>query len=273
VSSEDRAQGRHEGRDEGRDEGWDEGRDEGRGPDSERPAFYALAPGGWRDYWTLLHPPYTLWHLSYVVMGAALAPTVRVRWLVETVLAFLLAMGIAAHALDELHGRPLGTRISDAALWAMAAVGLAGAVALGIDGTIQVSAWIWAFIAVGVFLVVAYNLELFGGAVHSNLWFALAWGAFPALTAFFAQTARVTPAAVALAAACAAISAAQRILSAQVRRLRRHVVSVQGVLATSDGATEPIDAATLRTAPESALRWLALAMPLLAGATLIARLS
>ena len=36
-----------------------------------RPAFYALRSGGWRDYVTLLHPPYTLWHLSYAAMGAA----------------------------------------------------------------------------------------------------------------------------------------------------------------------------------------------------------
>src|SRR5437773_3651304 len=116
------------------------------------PAFYALAPGGWRDYWTLLHPPYTLWHLSYVVMGAALAPVVNVRWLAETLFAFFLAMGIAAHALDELHGRPLGTRVPDAVLRVLAIIGLAGAVALGIDGAREVSPWIWAFIGAGVFL-------------------------------------------------------------------------------------------------------------------------
>ena len=28
--------------------------------DDARPAFYALKRGGWRDYITLLHPPYTL---------------------------------------------------------------------------------------------------------------------------------------------------------------------------------------------------------------------
>ena len=39
-----------------------------------RPAYYAARPGGWRDWWTLLHPPYTSWHLSYVVIGATLAP-------------------------------------------------------------------------------------------------------------------------------------------------------------------------------------------------------
>src|SRR5919204_2535066 len=111
-----------------------------------RPAFYALSPGGWRDYWSLLHPPYTIWHLSYVVMGASIAPRLHVRWLVETGIAFFLAMGIAAHALDELTGRPLRTRIPDRVLWTLAAVGLIGAAALGVDGAAEVSAWIWAFI-------------------------------------------------------------------------------------------------------------------------------
>src|SRR5919205_3628707 len=69
-----------------------------------RPAFYALRPGGWRDYITLLHPPYTLWHLSYVAVGAALAPRVDWTLLGWTTLAFALAMGVGAHALDEMSG-------------------------------------------------------------------------------------------------------------------------------------------------------------------------
>ncbi|MEX2421870.1 MAG: hypothetical protein WD670_08660, partial [Actinomycetota bacterium] len=173
---------------------------------TDRPAFYALPPGGWRDYWSLLHPPYTLWHLSYVVIGAALAPEVRVGWLLETLAAFLLAMGLAAHALDELNGRPLRTRIPDRVLRAIAMVGLASAIGLGIHGAFEVSPWLWAFIVTGAFLVVAYNLELFGGVVHSDLWFALAWGAFPVLTAYFAQTGTIRIEAVLAAAACAAIS-------------------------------------------------------------------
>ena len=245
---------------------------EGR-PAEDRPAFYALSPGGWRDYWTLLHPPYTLWHLSYVVVGASLAPEVNVRWLLETLAAFVLAMGVAAHALDELHGRPLRTRIPDGVLVALAVVGLAGAVALGVHGTFEVSAWLWPFIAVGGFLVVAYNLELFGGAFHSDLSFALAWGAFPVLTAAFAQTATVTVEAVLAAGACAAISAAQRALSTPVRRLRRHVLDGRGEMTLIDGSTEPIDAGTLRSALERALRWLSVAMPLLAAAMLVVRLT
>jgi hypothetical protein len=182
-------------------------------------------------------------------------------------------MGVAAHALDELHGRPLRTRIPDAVLWTLAAVGLAGAIALGIHGAVEVSPWIWAFIVVGAVLVVAYNLELGGGALHSDLWFALAWGAFPVLTAYFAQAGTIRVEAVLAAAACAALSIAQRVLSTPVRRLRRDVVGVRGELEVEGGGAEPLDADALRAAPEGALRWMSLAMPLLAAALLTARLA
>jgi hypothetical protein len=239
----------------------------------QRPAFYVLPSGGWRDYWSLLHPPYTVWHLSYVAIGAALAPDLHVGWLLETLAAFFLAMGLAAHALDELNGRPLRTRIPSGVLIAIAVVGLGGAIAFGVHGVIEVSSWLWAFIVAGAFLVVAYNMELFGGVVHSDLWFALAWGAFPVLTAYFAQTAVVRVEAVLAAAACAAISAAQRTLSTPVRRLRRNVVRVRGEVELNDGTRERIDASAIRDAPERALRWLSLAMPLVATALVIARLS
>ena len=74
-------------------------------------AFYALQPGGWRDYWTIIHPPYTAWHLSYVLLGAALAPAPDPRIVAGALLAFGLAVGVGSHAFDELRGRPLGTRI------------------------------------------------------------------------------------------------------------------------------------------------------------------
>lgn len=239
----------------------------------ERPAFYALPAGGWRDYWTLLHPPYTAWHLSYVVIGAALAPKVRVGWLVETLIAFLLAMGVAAHALDELHGRPLGTQIPGGVLRGSAVVGIAGAIALGIHGAIEVSPWIWAFIVVGAFLVAAYNLELLGGAFHSDVWFAVSWGGFPVLTAYFAQTGTVRAEAVLAASACASLSLVQRVLSTPVRRLRRDLVEVRGEIAFRDGTAETVDASSLRRAPERALAWLSLAVPLLAGSLLVTRLA
>jgi hypothetical protein len=240
--------------------------------ETDRPAFYALAPGGWRDYWTLLHPPYTVWHLSYVAIGAAVATAIDVRWLLETLAAFFLAVGLGAHALDELKGRPLRTRIPASALWTIAAVGVGGAVALGVDAAIEATAWIVPFILVGAFLVIAYDLEAFGGAFHSDAWFAVAWGSFPALTSAFAQQRSVTVAAVLVAAACGAVSIAQRALSTPVRALRRHAVEVAGEVRLDDGRREPIDARTLRMPPEAALRWLSIAMPLVGGGLVLSRL-
>ena len=152
-----------------------------------RPAFYALRPGGWRDYVTLLHPPYTLWHLSYVAVGAALAPRMDWALLGWTTLAFALAMGVGAHALDELRGRPLQTRISPPVLVTLAAVSISAAAAIGIAVAVSRTLWLLVFVAVGAFLVVAYNLELFDGRFHGGLWFPAAWGAFPVLTAYFAS--------------------------------------------------------------------------------------
>src|SRR5207244_7838670 len=140
-----------------------------------RPAFYALAPGGWRDYATLLHPPYTLWHLSYVAIGAALAPHFRSGLLALTALAFFLGLGIGAHALDELHGRPLETRIPVWALAALAGGTIAAAAGIGVGVAVARDLWLLPFVAFGSFVVVAYNLELFGGRFHSDSWFALAW--------------------------------------------------------------------------------------------------
>jgi hypothetical protein len=239
---------------------------------AERPAFYALSPGGWRDWWTLLHPPYTLWHLSYVALGAATVAEIDLYRLGMTLLGFFLGVGLAAHALDELRGRPLGTAIPDRVLQVLAVVSLAGAAAIGVIGVVQVSAWLAVFIAVGAFLVVAYNLELAGGAFHSDLWFALAWGGFPALTGAFAQDGTLSVAAVLVAGACVAISAAQRALSTPVRRLRRRVEIVDGTMTLRDGTTETLDASVIRAAPEAALKLLSIAMPILATGAVLARL-
>jgi hypothetical protein len=236
-----------------------------------RPAFYALAPGRWRDYVTLLHPPYTLWHLSYVVIGAALAPDWRPTRLVATLAAFFLAVGIGAHALDELNGRPLSTQIPDRTLAALAAGSIAAAVAIGIGGALQYDLWLLAFVAAGAFIVCAYNLELFGGRFHGDVTFALAWGAFPLLTAYFAAAEQIRWEAV-LAASFAALSSyAQRRLSNPVRRLRRQVTAVSGTIELRDGTVEQITRETLIAGNEAALRALSAALVALAVALVVLR--
>jgi hypothetical protein len=223
-------------------------------PEALAPAYYAARTTGWRrDVWALLHPPYTAWHLSYVLIGASLAPTVSVVRLVATVLAFFLAVGVAAHALDELRGRPLQTELPAGVLWAAALIGLVGAVALGIAGVFVVGPWLLPFIAMGVFFVFAYNLELLRGRVHGDFWFALSWGAFPVLTAYFAQTGRISIAALAAAVAAYALSYAQRMLSTPARLLRRRSRSVTGELTLADGSQVVLDRPALLRPLERAL--------------------
>jgi hypothetical protein len=218
-----------------------------------RPAFYALERGGWRDYVTLLHLPYTAWHLSYAAIGGALAPDFRLSRLGWTLGAFFLALGISAHALDELQGRPLRTEIPGPVLVALAVLSLAGAVAIGIGAAAAWGWWLLAFVAVGGFLVPAYNLELFGGRFHSDLWFAVTWGAFPVLTAYFAQSETLRLEALLAAAFATTLSLAQRTLSTVVRSVRR--------------AGVPGDV----TAPETALRLLTIAVCALAASLVVLR--
>ena len=237
-----------------------------------RPAFYAAAPGGWRDWWTLLHPPYTAWHLAYVVIGASLAPHTDAVRLMATVLAFACAIGVAAHALDEVHGHPLRTAIPDAALWLAAGAGLLVAVALGLLGLSRVGPGLLAFIVIGPLLVVGYNLELFGGRLHTDLAFALAWGTFPVLTGYFAQAERLDLAALLGGAAAFALSYAQRSLSTPARLLRRRVTRVEGTLAMDDGTVRDLSNRLLLEPLERALRALSWSMVALAVALAVARI-
>jgi len=238
---------------------------------AERPAFYATGrgTGGWRDWMTLLHPPYTMWHLSYVAIGAALAPSLSIYRLSGTLVAFFLAVGIGAHALDELQGQPLGTGIprSLLAIAAVASVGTAVTAGLIVGG------WrLLPFVVVGALLVVGYNLELFGGVVHTDAGFAAAWGAFPVLTGYYTQHWTLAPAAGLAAAAAFGLSWGQRALSTPVRRLRRHTQMATAILVTADGRETHLDRAELIRPLEVALHSFAWGLTLLAAALVVARL-
>jgi hypothetical protein len=243
----------------------------------QRPAFYALRPGGWRDLVTLLHPPYTLWHVSYVAIGAAAAPQIHAGRLAAAIAAFFLAVGIGAHSLDELHGRPLGTRLSRRVLLTLAALGLGGALAIGVAGILVVSATLAPLVVAGAFLVPAYNLELFGGRFHTDFWFAASWGAFPALTGWWSNALALSSLREAIAAgaavlACFWLSVAQRRLSTPVRQLRRRTIAVSGEQRLADGTARRLDAESLSAPLDGALRALSVAVPTLAIAAVALRI-
>jgi hypothetical protein len=238
----------------------------------DRPAFYARGAGRRGDLLALLHPPYTAWHLSYVAFGAAAAPTVHGGRVAAALAAFFLAVGIGAHALDELHDRPLGTAFSRRTLAVAGGVSLAAAVLIGIAGVMTVSYTLAPFVLFGAGICVAYNLELWSGRFHSDAWFAVAWGAFPALTGYWVNACKPSVAAVLVAAACAGLSVAQRRLSTPARRLRRRTTAVNGEQQLDDGRSIALSREVLLDPLDGALAALSVAITLLAAGLLAARL-
>jgi hypothetical protein len=245
-------------------------------PRTVGPAFYARHGKSPSDWWNLLHPPYTIWHLSYAVIGAALAPNLSWTALGATVLAFFLAVGVAAHALDELHGRPLRTRISDRKLRLAAGSALVVSVALGVAGVLRGAYALVVLIPIGGVLVLAYNLELRGGRLHNDLAFALSWGGFPVVVGYAAQQPPVDGArlaSVALATmAAVALAHAQRRLSTPARHLRRRTAEVVAEMHYADGSSRPLTREDLLAPLEGGLKALSWAMPLLASGLVLAHI-
>ncbi|MDW7774521.1 MAG: hypothetical protein SCH71_16680 [Desulfobulbaceae bacterium] len=198
----------------------------------EGAAFYARQGTRLADLWTLLHPPYTAWNMSYVAIGAALAP--HVDWLVLGImlLTFFCGTGIAAHALDEINGRPLKTSFSDRELIYMAAGSLAICVLLGFLMIRFTSPMVLMIFGAGIFLVLAYNLEWWQGMFHNDLGFALSWGGFPIIAGYWTQTGTLSMAALAAAAAATLLSLAQRSLSTPARFVRRKTINSFAVFVT-----------------------------------------
>lgn len=237
-----------------------------------RPAYYALQPGAWKDYLTLLHFPYTVWHLSYVLLGAAAAPTLFLDRTGGVIFAFFLAVGLGAHALDEYKGRPLKTNIPDGLLLGIAVTSLAGALAIGVIASISISPWAVPFVLFGGFIVPAYNLEWFRGRFHSDASFAFSWGAFPALVGYWANAQDLDVPAFLIAAACLGLSLAQRSLSKQARSLRRNARTASGEIEFQDGHVEAISIASLLIVPEIVLKLMGLSIGALALGWLASRL-
>jgi hypothetical protein len=238
----------------------------------DRPAFYARRGGGWADVVSLLHPPYTAWHLSYVALGAVAAPHVVGIRVAAALVAFFLAVGIGAHAFDELHDRPLQTRFSDRTLAVLGTLSLAAAAGIGVVGIFTVSWTLAPLVLFGVFICAAYNLEWFDGRLHGDRWFALAWGAFPAWTGYWVNALHFSVAGVLVAVACAALSVAQRTLSTPARTLRRRTVALSGEQRLRDGTSVQLSTASVLAPLDGALQALSLAVTVLAFGLLVARL-
>ena len=233
---------------------------------SSRPTFYALTGSPLADFVTLLHLPYTMWHLSYVAIGAALATQINAQRLLGTLIAFAVGLGVGAHALDELHDRPLSTRLSATTLRLFGWGGLAVAAAIALVGWYVISPISLLWGAAGVLLAAAYALE-WSTWLHTAAGFAIAWGAFPVLVGYWAQTESISVSAVVVAGAAAILSLAQRALSTPARHVRRNAAE-----ATAAVGDEDWDQSNLLTTWERPLKLLALAHVVLAVGLLLTHL-
>lgn len=250
---------------------------EGQGDAVDRPSFYALRPGGWRDLVTVMHLPYTVWNMSNVAIGAAVAAHVYPVRVAAAVAAFFFAVGIGAHCLDELHGRPLGTQLSDRALIGLAVGGIGIALSIGVVGVFVVSPTLIPLILFGAFIAPAYNLEWFGGRFHTDLWLAISWAGFATFTGWWVNalglhSAGEAVAMVGVVVGTAFLVLAQRRLSTPVRELRRRTVELSGTQRLADGTVRPLTREGLAAPLDGALRALSLAAPLIAIGLLAARL-
>lgn len=241
-----------------------------------QPAFYVLESRRWWAKWiNLLHAPYSMWHLSYAALGAVIAPHLELTLLGWTVLAFLLAMGVGAHAFDLLKGDPLRQQIP---WWQLLVAGI-----LSLWAAIYIGAWqmtigavpLWLLLALplGVLFAVGYGKEWPG--LHGDWQFATWWAVFPLLVAFFAQGIAWTWALVPAVVFAFLTAKAQRVLSTRVRLVRRRLGRVRGtMIIEEDGSWGeiPITKAWLIKADEAALALLSFAMPCVALGILLWRI-
>jgi hypothetical protein len=193
-------------------------------PKAVAPVWYAGSDGVLGELWTMLHVPYTLMVLSFVLVGAALAPKISWLLLAGTLLAYFLGLGIGAHFLDQIPG--MGSRYAQhwpaRALWFGGFLSLGVAVAIGVVGAIWfVGLPLLLFVGVQAMCAVGYPLaRWFGGALHRDSVFAVSWGSLPFLTSYYAQAGTIDLVAILTAIAFGAVAVLEIRLSRASRRLR-----------------------------------------------------
>ena len=225
-------------------------------------------------WWNALHIPYTLWHLSYLVMGAALGAALRWDVLGWALMAFFLGLGVAGHAFDLLRRDPLALKLPAIHLQVAGVVSLLLAAFIGLLNIYwgNVPGWLGWAIAAGILLALGYNLEWPG--FHGDLQFALFWGAFPFLAGYLAMGGGLDLAAVLAGAFCCLTAWAQRVLSTRARYLRRKVARASLTLDEKSGSATAVDdqpIAWMLRPLETTLLILTIAMPVLAIALLASR--
>ncbi|HEY9385614.1 MAG TPA: hypothetical protein VIP70_01125 [Nitrososphaeraceae archaeon] len=150
-----------------------------------------FGPTGFRIFIGLLFLPYTGMCISFAVIGSLLSSQVLWDRVCAIAAIYALGLGVAAHTVDTIGSKkvkPWGSYFTRRQLWFMALTSLACAYFIGIYYMLLYTPLLWIVAILEGFFVFAYNLEMFNGFFHNNLWFSVSWGALPVLAGFIIQT-------------------------------------------------------------------------------------
>lgn len=126
--------------------------------------------------------------LSFGAIGFMIAPIQNWQLLPLGVLVFFLGVGVLAHCLDELKGRPLGTNIPDHHLILVIMISMMILSLITVDLTLNYSYYILPLFIISGLIVFVYNFELFSGRFHSDMIFIIGFGIMPQFLAYFVSS-------------------------------------------------------------------------------------
>ncbi len=239
-------------------------------------AWFFKSGGGWRPYYNLLYLPYTATVLSYVVIGAAIAPVIYYDRLGSAIVAYFLGVGLAAHYLNEASTGRAGTKISRRGLLTISLSALTIALFIGVYYALTVTVFLLLFIFAETFFLFSYNVKSFlGGRFHNDFWFSLSWGSLPLLTSYFVNTLTITPSSLLMSVVAGLTAGIQARLSKWLKEWRRNP-ELNSILSRSNNGAPLIknyDIHSLIWRPQSALKILVLTVNLLALSMLLSRLA
>ena len=183
-----------------------------------------FGPLKFRIFVGLLFLPYTGMVLSFTVIGAMLAPVIFWDRVFAAVVVYFLGLGVAAHALDAIGGvgqKPWAQHFSKKTLGILAVFSLIPAYGIGLYYILTETPYLAVIALLEGFFLFAYNLELFGGRFHTDVWFSFSWGVLPVWAGYLLQTNHLSVSAVVVAVAMGLFSYVEINASRPYKEIKR----------------------------------------------------
>jgi hypothetical protein len=152
------------------------------------------------------------------------APEVHWDRVGAVALIYALALGIGAHAADAIgskSNKPWAGYFTKRQIAAVMAASIGAAYAIGAYYIVAHVPLLGIVAVLEGFFLFAYNFELFGGRFHNDFWFALSWGALPAMAGYLIQTGEISLLPFAVAAGAAVASYAEIKMSRPYKQAKR----------------------------------------------------